>query len=156
VFTAQLTDNQILGRRLALLNHHNFPDYAIDMVEALDIDGMSSEESEGEVGVEPRSFTIKKLPWRSPDLTEWLHRVDGLPTRNAQNAVLTKRAFHRQRRRGDIISANREPVARLSVNLYHPNWMKQQDIRAKARIGALEDGFELPKIDEFTPRNRKD
>ncbi|KIM24779.1 hypothetical protein M408DRAFT_317077 [Serendipita vermifera MAFF 305830] len=64
---------QLLGRRLALAKHHDLPDRSITLLENLDIDGMSSEESDGEIGTK-RVFKIKSLPWRSG--TKRLYHVD--------------------------------------------------------------------------------
>jgi hypothetical protein len=121
------------------------------MVETLDIDAMSSEESEGEVGME-RRFRVKKLPWRNLELATWLHRIDALPTKNAANSVLTKRRTHRLREHSDIISRQRPALSGMPVNFYQAEWLQAQDSRTAKRLGAVEQPFILPAIDQFLPR----
>ncbi|PVF91945.1 hypothetical protein CPB86DRAFT_845663 [Serendipita vermifera] len=140
---------QLLGRRVALLKHHKFPEDCIDVVqEDLGVDGMSSEESDGEVGT-VRTFKIKRVPWRSQDLTVWLHRVDALPTKNARNAVLTRRWPPRKRIISDLDSSRSQTVHKLPVNFYRGDWLTDQDERSRARLDVDEIPFELPKIDDF-------
>jgi hypothetical protein len=131
------------------MTHHGFPAAAVSMVENLDLDGMSSEASEGEMGM-ARIFRIKKLPWRNPDLTTWLHRIDRLPLKNLHNSVLTKRSVQRERHFSDIVSTKRPPVVGLPRNLYNPHWLQRQDSRAQKRLAALDDDFDLPSIDRLT------
>jgi hypothetical protein len=141
---------QLLGRRISLLKHHYFPEDAVEMVNALDIDGMSSEDSDGELGTE-RKFHIKKLPWRSEDLTAWLHRIDGMPTKNISNHILKSRRYLRTRFPSDLVTDRRGPVASLPQNLYRREWLEGQGLRALKRLGVREDIYLLPKIDEFAP-----
>jgi hypothetical protein len=120
----------------------------IQMIEHLEIDGMSSEDSEGEVGTH-RTFKIKKLPWRSQELTTFLHRVDELPTKNAQNGILRRRTVHRFRLIKDIESVSRSPVERLCENLYNGEWLKGQDDRNRKRLGVVDSPFIIPRIDDY-------
>jgi hypothetical protein len=80
-----------LDRRLAMLRHHEFPSEVIRFVKELDVEGMSSEESVGEPNTK-RHYLIKKLPWRNPTLTLWLHRVDGLPLKNRHGRTIPRRS----------------------------------------------------------------
>jgi hypothetical protein len=140
---------QLLGRRLALLKHHHFPKACVKMVEELSADGMSSEESEGEAGM-PRVFKIKKLDWRSEELSTWLHRVDDMPVKNKQNSVLHHRSMRRVRNFSDKVS-RRPPVCGLSVNLYKGEWLGRQDLRSRRRLGDVDRPLDLAPIDEYLP-----
>jgi hypothetical protein len=143
--------SQLLGRRLALMRHHAFPQETIELVEQMDIDGMSSEESEGEVGID-RTYKIKCLPWRSHELGTWLQRVDAMPTKNMQNHVLYKRSNYRRRVSSDNESQRRGPVGCLPTNMYSADWIKNQAGRAVTRLGVIKEPMLLPKIDDLTPR----
>ncbi|PVF92389.1 hypothetical protein CPB86DRAFT_841679 [Serendipita vermifera] len=141
---------QLLGRRLALLRHHRFPKDCLKMVEdSLGVDGMSSEDSDGEVGTN-RSFIIKNIPWRNEDLTKWLQRVDALPLKNKANVPLARRWKPRNRVVSDMQSTRRRPATGLPLNFYKSDWLMGQDSRSRTRLGAVAS-FELPKIDEYAP-----
>jgi hypothetical protein len=109
---------------------------------------MSSEESDGEIGTQ-RNFKIRNLPWRDPDLTRWLHRVDSLPTRNAQNSRLVQRWISRQRNVSDLESTRKKSLTGLPINFYKSEWLMGQDRRSRARLNVDTTAFNLPKIDEF-------
>jgi hypothetical protein len=142
---------QLLERRLALLKHHGFPEESVEMVESLGTDGMSSEESDGEVGGS-RTFKIKRVPWRGQGLTNWLHRIDGLPVRNVDNSVLMQRNNSRNRLISDLRSTRRKPVRSLPINWYKRGWLEGQDRRTKARLNIQEEEHILPTIDDFVPK----
>jgi hypothetical protein len=116
----------------------------ISFVEQLDLDGMSSEESDGEIGGD-REFLIKRLPWRSAQVTAWLHKVDKLPTKNSNNEVLTRRATYRKRIEADIESVNRRPVPCLPKNMYSQTWLQAQGERACKKLGVKDVSISLPK-----------
>ncbi|KAG8767260.1 hypothetical protein FS842_004489 [Serendipita sp. 407] len=139
---------QLLGRRLALMHHHKFPEDSIKMVEGLDIDGMSSEQSEGDVG-SAREFRIKQLPWRSPDLTAFLHRIDKLPTKNGDNKILRQRSNERRRVTADLRSTRRLPISGLPVNLYRSEWLQGLSERDQKRLNVVDKAFKFPKIDDY-------
>jgi hypothetical protein len=140
---------KLLGRRIALLRHHQFPERCIDMVEnSLGVDAMSSEDSDGEVGTQ-RNFRIKSMPWRDQDLTIWLRRVDALPTKNAQNFRLMQRWTPRKRIVSDLVSTRRKPVPELPLNFYRSEWLMEQDRRNRARLKVDPTPFVLPRIDDF-------
>jgi hypothetical protein len=115
---------------------------------------MSSEDSDGEPGTGSntgRLFRIKRLPWRSTELTEWLHRVDRMPTKSSSGAVLAEMATYRNRVPSDLESQARPPVKGLPRNLYKTDWMRLQSKRAAKEVGLLAVDVPLPRIDDFTP-----
>jgi hypothetical protein len=140
---------QIFGRRIALLEHHGFPEESIRLVQTLDIDGMSSEESDGEIGTR-RTYRIKQLPWRSKIMTNWLHRIDELPTKNRQNAII-RRMDHRKRVHSDAVSETRTPICGLPINLYSSTWYKSRNERFIKKLSVKQAEFLLPKVDEYLP-----
>lgn len=136
-----------------MVEHHQFPEIAVEILEKLDKDGMSSEDSDGEPGTGTgtgRMFRIKRLPWRSSELTEWLHRIDGLPTKNSSGAVLAKMSTYRSRISSDAESKTRPPVCGLPRNFYRSDWVRLQSKRAIREVGVSPMDISLPKIDEFT------
>jgi hypothetical protein len=95
-------------------------------LEILDVDGMSSEESEGEVNMK-RSFHIKVLPWRSQNLTAWLHSVDMLSTKNAAGEMLSRRAMCRDRLLSHKVSTHRSAQRELPMSFYNRDWLRKLD-----------------------------
>lgn len=119
----------------------------MDLVEALDVEGVSSEESEGEIGGE-RTFKVKNLAWRSPELTTWLHRIDKLPTKNSLGEVIHKRTAQRRRQTSDLVSESRPPVPSLKSNMYNQSWLQRRPTRYIKQLCA--DGeFLLPALDRY-------
>jgi hypothetical protein len=106
---------------------HKFPTDAMDVLEALGEAGMSSEESEGEQGVNTRHFYIKHVPWRHPGLTKWLHLLDQYP--RGASGSLGVRSYAKQTRRrleNKYITSLRDPPLELSHTFYDPSWLAAQ------------------------------
>lgn len=129
------------------MEHHNVPKPAVDLVEALDMEGISSEESEGEIG-EDRTYKVKALPWRNPQLTAWLHRIDRLPIKNRLGAVMSKRTTYRRRQDSDLVSEERPPVPSLHRNMYEPNWLQKRPPRFSKQL-CVDGDFTLPALDPY-------
>lgn len=142
---------QLLHRRKAMVKHHQFPDIAVQLLDKLDKEGMSSEESEGEPGTTERVYRIKKLPWRSPEVTQWLHRVDAMPTKNTNGAVLSRMASYRTRVTSDLESDSRPPIRCLLKTLYRPEWLRLQLPSSLKDLSVSNVKVTLPKIDDFAP-----
>jgi len=132
------------------VEHHGFPDEAAKTLRLLDIDGMSSEDSEGEPGTR-HTFRIKQLPWRSDELTVWLHRIDKMPLKNKGNEVLAHRMEQRRRVTSDKTSDACAPPHGLLTNFYKSKWLDQQDKRFVTRLGISRTKLVLPVIDEYVP-----
>jgi hypothetical protein len=114
------------------------------------MEGMSSEDSEGELGTR-RSFRIKKLPWRSDELTLWLQRIDKLSLKNSHAEILARRVEHRRRLSSDKTSDKRSPPYGLPVNFYNPSWLGGRDSRFLKRLAINSTKLPLPKIDDYAP-----
>lgn len=119
----------------------------MDLIGALDVEGISSEESEGEIG-ENRAFKIKSLAWRSPELTTWLHRIDRLPTKNNLGDVIPKRMVHRRRQTSDLLSESRPPVPSLQRNMYNQNWLQKRPPRFIKQL-CTSGELVLPALDRY-------
>ena len=87
---------------------------------------MSSEESDGAVGTK-RSFHIKILPWRAPELTVWLHNVDNLSLVNEDGVTLSSRAVFRARFLSHKVSTFRKPLKGLPASFYNSDWLVKRD-----------------------------
>jgi hypothetical protein len=111
---------------------------------------MSSEESDGDT---VRSFRIKRLPWRDPELTNWLHRLDKAPLKNKAGKILDKRRNHRERIESDLESISRAPVIKLPINFYRREWLQAQNQLLPDRLEGTNTPFPLPKIDDFVPQS---
>ncbi|KAG8830692.1 hypothetical protein FRC17_004412 [Serendipita sp. 399] len=136
---------QLLDRRLALAEHHGYPDGAIKLIKDLGLQGMSSEESEGEVGGS-RTYEIKRLPWRADVLSEWLHHIDRLSAVNLHQCVLYRRSYARNRRLSLMSSESRLPVVGLPHNLYDPTWLKHLGNSGRLRLRPQPQEFPLPNV----------
>jgi hypothetical protein len=116
---------KLFKHRSIVVERAGFPIDAKDAIQALGIDGMSSEDSEGEVGRSDRKFFIKQLPWRHLELTRWLHQLDTLPPPSAQ--PLGTRSYItriRTRQKGNSFSLTRRPPKGLSQAYFDLDWLK--------------------------------
>lgn len=111
-------------RRLDRIKTHNLSAFAMEMITTLGIDGMSSDDSEGEIGSKHRLLRRKNLPWRSPGLTKWLHHIDLLPKDSATSARWQAGRPQRLIRLDDprISVRCRIPVG-LPSSFYDRNWI---------------------------------
>ncbi|KAJ7678795.1 hypothetical protein B0H17DRAFT_1139195 [Mycena rosella] len=99
-----------------------------ELLEALDIGGMSSEEDE------PIEVHIKICPWRLQKITDHLEMID----KASENTVVTK-GFKRFRTRTGQKRSTTDPPLRLPRGLYEPAWLSQQ----KALIPEIEEQLEI-------------
>lgn len=140
---------QLHCRCVALAKHHELPNHALQLLNYLNTEGMSSEESLGPPGTR-RTYKIKTLPWRSKALTQWLQRIDALPLQNANGDVLRRRADHRLRQISDEVSLSRSPVSGLPRNLYDGDWLKSRESRFKRKLGVKAMDYDLHKLDPYS------
>ncbi|CAG8605338.1 15219_t:CDS:2 [Acaulospora colombiana] len=140
-------------RRVALMKYHDFPSDSITMVKSLGVDGVSSEESDGESeSGSDRIFKIKRLSWRSPDLTTFLRRIDELPLKKRGKRPLYQRRLRRRRVVADINSEGRDAVPSLPSNLYRTEWLQSLNERARKKLDTQKDAFVFPRIDDLVRR----
>jgi hypothetical protein len=132
---------QLLKRRIAAIRRHNLSSRAHNAIELLGIDGMSSEESEGEIGSKSRRFRVKLLPWRHRIASEWLHCLDRLPMITTLSAKQPSgRRMRRDRQMGSTISHERKAPIALPEWLYDPEWLQRvttEDVSESAELMQL-------------------
>jgi hypothetical protein len=98
--------------------------WLLKLVETLGVDGMSSEESDDESGMEIR-FHVKRLPWRR-DLTKELGLIDEVRMRQEgifgrQGSKPVKRIRENVRR-----VSTRRAARSLPKALYNQEWLEAQ------------------------------
>jgi hypothetical protein len=106
---------------------HKFPAAASDILESLGVDGMSSEDSDGDIRGTQRVFHVKALPWRHQDLTRWLHYLDKFP-RNPIGSIGMRSysKLTRQRVMDQNTLSARQPPRGLSEAFFDPSWLAAQ------------------------------
>jgi hypothetical protein len=129
-------------RRKDLVAHHCLGPLSTRVMDQLDVDGMSSDESEGDI--DSRVYRINRLPWRSALLTQWLHGIDGLPPKNKNGATIPPPVMHRVRLESDMCSQGREPVYGLAQNLYSSDWIQSVDKETVQQLGMSNKRILLP------------
>ncbi|KAJ7663570.1 hypothetical protein B0H17DRAFT_1211582 [Mycena rosella] len=111
-----------------------------ELLEALDIGGMSSEEDEpievqcGDTRQVTMAHSIKICPWRLQKITDQLEMID----KASENTLVTK-GFKRFRTRTGQKRLTTDPPLRLPRGLYEPAWLSQQ----KALIPEIEEWLEI-------------
>ncbi|PVF91139.1 hypothetical protein CPB86DRAFT_854736 [Serendipita vermifera] len=140
---------QDVSSRKQLLLRHQFPTAATSILEELGVEGMSSEESEGEIGSKNRRYFVKVLPWRSEALTTWLHQIDRLPAprRGKGTRQYTRRT--RILNRPLPVSKNRTIPTGLPRAFYREEWIASASKSALARLEVSEENIPIPRIKQF-------
>lgn len=112
---------------MAKIKHHNLSSFALDTLAALGYEGMSSDDSEGEIGKRDRRFHIKILPWRNEELTRWLHMLDSMHNNTTRSAKLpVGRPVVCTRTPSTKISFRRTAPRGLPRSFYDPLWISLQ------------------------------
>ncbi|KAI6017019.1 hypothetical protein EDC04DRAFT_2577000 [Pisolithus marmoratus] len=116
---------QLYNRRLRTAHRHSgaYPS-AVNVVQQLGTAGMSSDESEHDVGHGERTYHITRKAWRSRSVTETLHVLDALHLRMRyqQQWNATAGAWPHLRIPSGRIS-NREPLLCLPKNFYAQDYL---------------------------------
>ncbi|KAI9436770.1 hypothetical protein BJY52DRAFT_1130363, partial [Lactarius psammicola] len=101
----------------------------IDVLDALGVDGMSSDESSFDPHTSQPIYTLVKPSWRHPDLHDWLKVFDQLHHRNHVNSwSLDKRgAFTHIRAGSQKIRQTVHAPPHLPVNAYDPKWLESRE-----------------------------
>ena len=101
----------------------------IDVLDALGVDGMSSDESSFDPRTSQPTYIIVKPSWRHPDLHHWLKVFDQLHHRNHVNSwSLDKRgAFTHIRAGSQKIRNTVHAPPYLPVNAYDPQWLESRE-----------------------------
>jgi hypothetical protein len=107
---------------------------------------MSSEQSEGEIGSQDRRYYIKAIPWRSPELTQWLHHLDSLPKNPKSNNARQYKT--RNRLESPFVSQSRIPPNGLPISFFCQAWLIELPIDARLSLTISEE-VRLPELPLF-------
>ena len=101
----------------------------IDVLDALGVDGMSSDESSFDPHTSQPTYTIVKPSWRHPDLHDWLRVFDQLHHRNHVHSWSLDKcgAFTHIRAGSQKIHQTVHAPPRLPVNAYDPKWLESRE-----------------------------
>jgi hypothetical protein len=135
-------------RKIVEQNYHRNPqtwDTIRRIINRLDVDGMSGDETETPLGVNPKKLRRVALPWISPEITGLLHAVESYaPATYEENmSVPIGNASLPRLMEAKRTSQNSIAIARLPRNWYDGNWYKVNSSSAKPLLGVRKD-FEIP------------
>lgn len=105
---------------------------------------MSSDDSEGEIRGKERRLFVRRLPWRNPAITQWLHSIDRFP-----NVGEEPDRRHIERLPGTG-ATERSPAPRLPRVLYSEAWLLQQSRMTIERLQISTSILQLPCIPHLT------
>ncbi|PVF92818.1 hypothetical protein CPB86DRAFT_801713 [Serendipita vermifera] len=105
------------------VNSNGLPDDALQTLELLGAEGMSSADSEGEE-TEHDHYLVKLHPWRAPTLTAW----------------------KRPRIPSEKVSETRDPPSGLPESFYSQEWLLLRSEWAKEKLAVLTMEWTLPDI----------
>ena len=106
--------------------------HALGLVDALGVQGMSSDKSDHESGQGQPTYFIKKVPWRAAPLHTWLRELDSLHLWVRYKLARTASAGSWPHFRVDgTRESQRNPILGLPQNCYAPT-MKLDQFRWKA------------------------
>jgi len=141
---------QTLERRRKIVeqNRHRNPqnwDTIKRIIDRLDVDGMSGDETDTAIGVKPKIVRRVALPWISPAITDLLHAVESYaPATYEENMSIpvgnTSLPRYLEARR---TSQNSIAIARLPRNWYNDTWYKVNASGIQALLDVRKD-FEVP------------
>jgi hypothetical protein len=136
---------QLYNQRLKTLQRLEFPDAALNAIRLLGTAGMSSEESEGEVGKMDRTYHISTLAWRASSLNDWLRGVDKLPSTVATSS---RRTYTRHLRTTGYLTvvSSRSPPTGLPVSFYNNAWLESRSNLTRMALQVSDKALELPSV----------
>ena len=119
------------------MQHQGIRNRAVDIVQQLGVDGMSSDESDhdGHCG-EATYYTLHK-EWRSRHVTAWLRLLDSLHLRMRYRREWQATAGAWPHFRTPSLKVSDwSPVSRLPVNFYCTNWYAAQNAFTRETLQA--------------------
>ncbi|KAG2124764.1 hypothetical protein BD769DRAFT_1669258 [Suillus cothurnatus] len=163
-------------RKIVEQNHHQNPetwDMIMRVIERLNIDGMSGNETDTPPGVIPKVTRRVGLPWLSPDITQLLHAVESfmpatykenmtVPTGNsslpcileqkrmAHNSIVIQKLLRilEQKR----TAHNSIVIQKLPRNWYDDTWYKANSSSARAFLDVCK-AFNIPHLEPYHSRS---
>jgi hypothetical protein len=106
----------------------------LEVLDALGVDGMSSDESDTDPATNQRRYTVVKPDWRHPDLHSWLGIFDQFHHHGHLNSWSNDRcgAFAHIRAGSQKVHKGAHPPLRLPANAYDQRWLEgKEDIYVK-------------------------
>ncbi|KAG2094399.1 uncharacterized protein F5147DRAFT_779002 [Suillus discolor] len=137
-------------RKIAEQNRQRNPqmwDTIRRIIDRLDVDGMSGDETDTPVGAKPKVVRRVALPWISPAITDLLHAVESYaPATYEENMTIPVGNTSLSRfMEARCTSKNSIAIARLPRNWYHDDWYKVNSTSARALLDVRKD-FEIPRL----------
>lgn len=116
-------EEQLLNRRVSALEQHDFDTKTLTL---LGVDGMSSDDSDRDEDGTVCSYIIRRVPWRSDELSDWLRQIDNVPT----TTTLGRKGKHRLPRlnTGTNTSTRKAPNG-LPKSFYNDEWSAKLDTK---------------------------
>ncbi|KAG1858604.1 hypothetical protein C8R48DRAFT_674190 [Suillus tomentosus] len=144
-------------RKIAEQNNHRNPqtwDTIRRIIDWLDVDGMSGDETDTPLGANPKIVRRVALPWISPAITGLLHAVESYaPATYEENmSIPVGNASLPRLVEAKRTSQNSVAIARLPRNWYDDDWYKVNSSSARALLGVRKD-FEVPFLNVYHSAN---
>jgi hypothetical protein len=124
------------------------------VIERLNIDGMSGDETDTPPGVIPKVTRRVGLPWLSPDITQLLHAVESFtPATYEENMTVPignsslPRILEQKRTAHNSIA-----IQKLPRNWYDDTWYKANSSSARAFLG-VRKAFNIPHLEPYHSRS---
>ncbi len=135
---------QLFQRRREITKLYDPLKKHLGVLDALGVDGMSSDESSSDPHTGQTTYTVVKPGWRHPDLHHWLKVFGELHHRNRANGcILDKRGTFTHIRVGSqkIRQTSRAPPD-LPLNAYDPRWLEsRENLYVKHELRPIKDPY---------------
>ncbi|KAG1734426.1 uncharacterized protein EDB91DRAFT_1250944 [Suillus paluster] len=140
-------------RKIVEQNRHCNPDTwdtIMLIVNRLDLDGMSGDETDTPLGVIPKVMRRVGLPWLSPDITRLLHAVESFtPATYEENMTVPIGNSSLPRILEQKCTAhNSIAIQKLPRNWYDDDWYKANSSSARAFLGARKL-YNIPHLEPY-------
>ena len=120
-----LLAEQLFQRRREVAKRYGPLQQHLGVLDALGVDGMSSDESDMDPTTNQRRYTVVKPDWRHPDLHSWLGIFDQFHHYSHLNRWSNDRrgAFAHIRAGSQKVHKEAHPPSHLPVNAYDQQWL---------------------------------
>ncbi|KAG1895980.1 uncharacterized protein F5891DRAFT_983830 [Suillus fuscotomentosus] len=144
-------------RKVVDQNRHRNPqswDTIRRIIDRLDVDGMSGDETDTPLGATPKIVRRVALPWISLAITDLLHAIESyVPAVYEENmSVPVGNSSLLRLMEAKCASKNSIAIARLPRNWYDDNWFKAHSSSARAMLDVHKD-FDLQLLDAYHSAN---
>ena len=124
-----LPAEQLFQRRREVAKQYEPLQQHLEVLDALGVDGMSSDESDMDPATNQRRYTVVRPDWRHPDMHSWLEIFDQFHHYNHLNSWSNDRRGAFPHLRGGSWKVHREahPPRCLPVNAYDERWLEGRE-----------------------------